>query len=173
MSRSGQGTAKRTAKRRSLPRARGAGHSNGGETKGAKPARDASGDIAELERVQREGAGEIAELAELGINRRTIEGLLGPRAAAKRRAAKAEREGEAASAAQADLSRMISELNEVRMRLDAIVRRLASNAVEVPESSESVADVEQLRMRLLGKLDRIREQLVTRLSEERAGARDR
>jgi hypothetical protein len=71
------------------------------------------------------------------------------------------------SDAAADLSRMIAELNEVRMRLDAIVRKLSQSAVELPSSEETVDDVERLRMRLVGKLDRIREQLVTRLDEER------
>jgi hypothetical protein len=74
--------------------------------------------------------------------------------------------------AAAELSRMIAELNEVRMRLDAIVRKLAQSAVEMPTSSETVDDVERQRMRLVGKLDRIRDQLVTRLGEERA-PRDR
>ena len=69
--------------------------------------------------------------------------------------------------AEADLARMISELNEVRMRLDTIVRKLASSAVEVQDSRETVDDVERLRLRLVGKLDRIREELVTRLGEER------
>ena len=74
---------------------------------------------------------------------------------------------------EADLSRMISELNEVRMRLDAIVRKLATSALDVDGSRETVDDVERLRMRLLGKLDRVREQLVTRLSEERVAVKDR
>jgi hypothetical protein len=69
--------------------------------------------------------------------------------------------------AEQDLARMISELNEVRMRLDTIVRKLASSAVEVQDSRETVDDVERLRLRLVGKLDRIREELVTRLGEER------
>jgi hypothetical protein len=69
--------------------------------------------------------------------------------------------------AEADLSRMISELNEVRMRLDALVRKLTHSAIDVPDSQDTVEDVERLRMRLLGKLDRVRERLVTRLDEER------
>jgi hypothetical protein len=84
-----------------------------------------------------------------------------------------ERDEGSMSEAQAELSRMISELNEVRMRLDAIVRKLAESAMDVAEPTETVDDVEQVRMRLLGKLDRIRERLVTRLSEERIAARDR
>jgi hypothetical protein len=68
--------------------------------------------------------------------------------------------------ARAELTRTISELNEVQMRLDAIVRRLAESAVAV-EGAETAADMEKLRLRLLGKLDRIREQLVARLGEER------
>jgi len=72
-----------------------------------------------------------------------------------------------ATQAEADLSRMITELNEVRMRLDTIVRKLATSAVELPDTRETVDDVERLRMRLVGKLDRIREGLVTRLGEER------
>ena len=79
---------------------------------------------------------------------------------------------EAQADATAELSRMIAELNEVRMRLDAIVRKLAQSAVELPTSAETVDDVERLRMRLVAKLDRIRDQLVTRLGEERA-SRDR
>ena len=75
--------------------------------------------------------------------------------------------------AEAELSRMISELNEVRMRLDAIVRKLATSALDVANSRETVDDVERLRMRLLTKLDRVREQLVTRLSEERVAVKDR
>jgi hypothetical protein len=75
--------------------------------------------------------------------------------------------------AESELSRMISDLNEVRMRLDAIVRKLADSAVDVPECPETIAEVEQLRLRLLGKLDRVRESLVLRLSEERFAIRDR
>jgi hypothetical protein len=80
---------------------------------------------------------------------------------------------EADDTIQAELSRMISELNEVRMRLDAIVRKLATSALDVANSRDTVDDVERLRMRLLTKLDRVREQLVTRLSEERVAAKDR
>lgn len=64
----------------------------------------------------------------------------------------------------AELTRTISELNELRMRLDAIVRRLKQTT---NGDSEQAGEIETLRLRLLGKLDRVREKLVTRLSEER------
>ena len=68
--------------------------------------------------------------------------------------------------ARAQLTRMISELNEVQMRLDAIVRRLVESAGEA-EDADTAAQMESMRLRLLGKLDRIRGRLVTRLGEER------
>jgi hypothetical protein len=70
------------------------------------------------------------------------------------------------SAAAAQLSQMISELNEVRMRLDAVVRKLAESASDVTGSNEAVDEVERLRLRLVGKLDQIREKLVVRLDEQ-------
>jgi type II secretory pathway component HofQ len=104
-------------------------------------------------------AGEPRDAAE-----RLAEILNGPLAAA--------REENAVTEVQAEFSRMISELNEVRMRLDAIVRKLAHSAFDAA-SCETTDEIEQLRMRLLSKLDRVREGLVRRLSEERVAARDR
>jgi hypothetical protein len=69
------------------------------------------------------------------------------------------------SAAEAELSRMISELNEVRMRVDAIVRKLVDSNEPAGSSLDDIDDVEGLRVLLLRKLDRIREQLVVRLSD--------
>ena len=69
--------------------------------------------------------------------------------------------------ARAELTRTISELNEVQMRLDAIVRRLAESVGEVEGAGEAAAEMTALRLRLLGKLDRIRDELVVRLGEER------
>ena len=76
------------------------------------------------------------------------------------------------SRSASELSRMIGAERSAHAS-DAIVRKLANSAMDVAAPLESIDDVEALRMRLLGKLDRMREQLVTRLGEERIIAKDR
>jgi hypothetical protein len=61
------------------------------------------------------------------------------------------------------ISRMISDLNEVRMRLDYVVRKLADtqrNDVEDPGGAETV---EAFRVQLAGQFDSIREKLVAKI----------
>jgi len=65
-----------------------------------------------------------------------------------------------------ELSRMISELNEVRMRLDAVVRKLADTTREETSDDDSVEMLERLRLTLASQLDRIRQKLVSRIPEE-------
>jgi hypothetical protein len=65
-----------------------------------------------------------------------------------------------------ELSRMISELNEVRMRLDAVVRKLADTTREETSDDDSVEMLERLRLTLASQLDRIRQKLVARIPEE-------
>jgi hypothetical protein len=65
-----------------------------------------------------------------------------------------------------ELSRMISELNEVRMRLDAVVRKLADTTREETSDDDSVEMLERLRLTLASQLDRIRHKLVARIPEE-------
>ncbi len=65
-----------------------------------------------------------------------------------------------------ELSRMISELNEVRMRLDAVVRKLADTTREETSDDESVEMLERLRLTLASQLDRIRQKLVARIPEQ-------
>ena len=65
-----------------------------------------------------------------------------------------------------ELSRMISELNEVRMRLDAVVRKLADTTREEASDDDSVEMLERLRLTLASQLDRIRQKLVSRIPEE-------
>lgn len=72
-----------------------------------------------------------------------------------------------AISARAEIARTIAELNEVRMRLDAIVRKLLQSTGPTTNHRAAASDLEMLRLRLLGKLDRIREKLVVRLAEER------
>ena len=64
-----------------------------------------------------------------------------------------------------ELSRMISELNEVRMRLDAVVRKLADTTREETSDDVSVEMLERLRLTLASQLDRIRQKLVSRIPE--------
>jgi len=72
---------------------------------------------------------------------------------------------------QAALTGTIAELNEVRMRVDAVVRRVAEASSPDSQAAALAADIEALRLRLLGKLDRIREKLVDRLAAERRAIR--
>jgi hypothetical protein len=65
-----------------------------------------------------------------------------------------------------ELSRMISELNEVRMRLDAVVRKMADTTREETSDDDSVEMLERLRLTLASQLDRIRQKLVARIPEE-------
>ena len=65
-----------------------------------------------------------------------------------------------------ELSRMISELNEVRMRLDAVVRKMADTTREETSDDESVEMLERLRLTLASQLDRIRQKLVARIPEQ-------
>lgn len=68
-----------------------------------------------------------------------------------------------------ELSRMISELNEVRMRLDTVVRKLAESSradlgADV-NGEDGVETLERLRLALATQLDRIRYKLVARMPE--------
>ena len=65
-----------------------------------------------------------------------------------------------------ELARMISELNEDRMRLDAVVRKLADSTRTALGEGESVDHVEGLRISLATQLDRIRQKLVSRIPEQ-------
>ena len=64
-----------------------------------------------------------------------------------------------------ELSRMISELNEVRMRLDTVVRKLAETTREESQDDDTVEMLERLRLTLASQLDRIRQKLVARMPE--------
>jgi len=64
-----------------------------------------------------------------------------------------------------ELSRMISELNEVRMRLDSVVRRLAETTRLESQDDDTVETLERLRLTLASQLDRIRRALVARMPE--------
>lgn len=64
-----------------------------------------------------------------------------------------------------ELSRMISELNEVRMRLDTVVRKLAETARQESPQDDTVESLERLRLTLASQLDRIRSKLVARMPE--------
>lgn len=72
---------------------------------------------------------------------------------------------------QAALTGTIAELNEVRMRVDAVIRRVAAASSPDSQATALSADIDALRLRLLGKLDRIREKLVDRLAAERRAVR--
>lgn len=67
---------------------------------------------------------------------------------------------------RADMSRMITELNEVRMRLDAIVRRLDTGGSPERSHADVAEQAERLRVRLAGQVDRIRQKLLERLPEQ-------
>jgi hypothetical protein len=64
-----------------------------------------------------------------------------------------------------ELSRMISELNEVRMRLDAVVRKLAETTRQESPDDDTVEMLERLRLTLASQLDRIRHKLIARMPE--------
>jgi hypothetical protein len=64
-----------------------------------------------------------------------------------------------------ELSRMISELNEVRMRLDSVVRKLAESSRADSDAEDGVETLERLRLALAAQLDRIRYKLVARMPE--------
>jgi hypothetical protein len=64
-----------------------------------------------------------------------------------------------------ELSRMISELNEVRMRLDSVVRKLAETTRQEFPQDDTVETLERLRLTLASQLDRIRNKLVARMPE--------
>ena len=61
-----------------------------------------------------------------------------------------------------ELSCMISELNEVRMRLDSVVRKIGDTAAEVLAEAGQVDNVTKVRLKMVDQLDRIREKLVLR-----------
>ena len=62
-----------------------------------------------------------------------------------------------------DISRMISDLNEVRMRLDYVVRKLADTQRDDVHDSDGAETVEAFRVQLAGQFDRIREKLVAKI----------
>jgi hypothetical protein len=64
-----------------------------------------------------------------------------------------------------ELSRMIAELNEVRMRLDSVVRKLAETTRRESADDDTVETLERLRLTLASQLDRIRQKLVARMPE--------
>jgi len=64
-----------------------------------------------------------------------------------------------------ELSRMIAELNEVRMRLDSVVRKLAETTRQESADDDTVETLERLRLTLASQLDRIRQKLVARMPE--------
>jgi hypothetical protein len=72
------------------------------------------------------------------------------------------------SAAQADgragveISRIITELNEVRMRLDSVVRKIGETAGSDILGDGQVGSIDEFRLKLVDQLDRIREKLVER-----------
>ena len=61
------------------------------------------------------------------------------------------------------ISRMISDLNEVRMRLDYVVRKLADTQRDDVEDPAGAETVEAFRVQLAGQFDRIREKLVAKI----------
>jgi len=61
-----------------------------------------------------------------------------------------------------EISRMIAELNEVRMRLDSVVRKIGDTGGADILSDAHGESVGTLRLRLVHQLDRIREKLVAR-----------
>jgi hypothetical protein len=64
-----------------------------------------------------------------------------------------------------ELARMIAELNEVRMRLDSVVRKLAETTRQESPDDDTVEMLERLRLTLASQLDRIRQKLVARMPE--------
>ena len=73
---------------------------------------------------------------------------------------------EADEQARVEISRMISELNEVRMRLDAVIRKLACGEENSARRSPAFENAETLRVQLAGQLDRIRQKLLARMPGE-------
>jgi hypothetical protein len=67
-----------------------------------------------------------------------------------------------------ELSSMISELNEVRMRLDSVVRKIGVSAAEALMEAGSTGPAGptdsaiKFRLKMVDQLDRIREKLVLR-----------
>ena len=70
-----------------------------------------------------------------------------------------------------ELSVMLSELNELRMRIDAVVRRLAdgdadaAGADHASVSADELRSMQALRARLSSQVDRIREKVIARMPE--------
>ena len=61
-----------------------------------------------------------------------------------------------------DLASMIADLNELRMRLDAVLRRLAATA---PAAELEEHNLEDLRIVIATRTDRIRANLLARLPQ--------
>ena len=61
-----------------------------------------------------------------------------------------------------EISRIITELNEVRMRLDSVVRKIGDTAGSDILGDGQVENIDKIRMKLVDQLDRIREKLVER-----------
>jgi hypothetical protein len=70
--------------------------------------------------------------------------------------------GEVDDSASIEISRMIAELNEVRMRLDSVVRKIGDTAGADILGDGQNGSVDKLRLKLVDQLDRIREKLVER-----------
>ncbi len=64
--------------------------------------------------------------------------------------------------ASVEISRMITELNEVRMRLDSVVRKIGDTAGSDIFGDGQIESIDNLRLKLVDQLDRIREKLVVR-----------
>jgi hypothetical protein len=64
--------------------------------------------------------------------------------------------------ANVEISRMITELNEVRMRLDSVVRKIGATAGGEVLVDGRAYTVDKMRLELVDQLDRIREKLVQR-----------
>ena len=68
---------------------------------------------------------------------------------------------------QRELASMISDLNEVRMQLDALIRRVATDVGEPGQTPEHAAlrsrELERFRFQVADRFDRLREKLVLRL----------
>ncbi len=64
--------------------------------------------------------------------------------------------------ANVEISRMITELNEVRMRLDSVVRKIGDTAGGEVLADGNSDSVDRMRLKLVDQLDRIREKLVER-----------
>ena len=70
-----------------------------------------------------------------------------------------------------ELAVMLSELNELRMRIDAVVRRLADGEADAAGtdqtsvSADELRSMQALRARLSSQVDRIREKVIARMPE--------